>query len=141
MNSQANTAVKTPYHSNFLEMYADGAYCAEIQSILISTMGQHVTVMGYSPGILRVDYDMDTFHVVCIDEVQPTLAELAGERFGVERDRVFFYRSPHVVACEIAAKKDERRDLRSSINDHLKNNIEVSLPSYNLPIHVKGGYF
>ena len=39
------------------------------------------------------------------------------------------------------AKKDERQDLCSSINDHLKNNIEVSLPSYNLPIHVKGGYF
>lgn len=141
MNSQANTATKTPSRNNFHEMYADGAYCAEVQEVLRSVMGQHVSVMGYSPGILRVDCNSDTFHVVCIDEVQPTLAEVAGERFGVERDRVFFYRSPHVVACEIAAKKDERQDLRSSINDHLKNNIEVSLPSYNLPIHVKGGYF
>lgn len=141
MNSQAKTAATPPARNNFHEMQADSSYCREVENILSSVMGQHVHVMGYSAGILKVEADASTFHVVCIDEVQPTLAEVAGERFGVVRDRVFFFRSPHVVACEIAARKDERRDLRSDINDHLKNNIEVTLPSYNLPIHVKGGYF
>lgn len=124
--------------SNFHEMLPDRPYCADVENALKTTFGVHISCSGASMGLIRVDDGGSILHVTCVDEIPPTKEEVMGERFGVPRDRVFYFRSPLVVACEIEAKRATRRDLMLDIRRNIEQNVQVQLPSYTLPIEVKG---